>query len=48
MARAQFIEIKFDQILSVGLISTVNFWCFCVCVATGWVAMEGVLAINCR
>ncbi len=39
-------EIKFDRILSVMLDSTVRFCCVCLCVATGGVAMEGVLAIG--
>ena len=39
-------EIKFDRILSVMLNSTVRFCCVCVCVATGGVAMEGMLAIG--
>ncbi len=39
-------EIKFDRILSVMLNSTVGLCCVCVCVATGGVMMEGMLAIG--
>ncbi len=39
-------EITFDRILSVMLDSTARFCCACVCVATGGVAMEGMLAIG--
>jgi hypothetical protein len=41
-------EIKFDRILSLALNNTVRFCCVCVCVATGGVAMEGMLAIGSR
>ena len=39
-------EIKFDRILFVAMNTTVRFCCVCVCVATGGVGMEGMLAIG--